>query len=147
MNCWVNPTTQFNLVRKYLTLNEWAFWKSTESALFSYIFAATISGERVVLVLLELTAAFNTVNEKNLDFLHGGVGSALGAEHRSGTIQRWTFYVSIGDSALMWSPTGFGSWPFFLLSLSPHSRSLAFIFIAMLATFKSMSCLKRTTRH
>lgn len=85
MNCFVNPTTQFNLVRKYLTVNDLS--ERGQSVLFSDIFAATISGECVVLVLLDLTAAFNT---GNLDFLLGGVGSGLGAECQSGKF-RGTF--------------------------------------------------------
>lgn len=57
---------------------------------FSDIFATTISGECVVLVLLDLTAAFHTVDQEILISCME-VGSALEAEHRSGTIQRWTF--------------------------------------------------------
>lgn len=65
MNCLVNPTTQFNKVRKYLTPNEWHFWKHWIWT-FSDLFAATISGECVVLVLLDLPAAFNNVDHEIL---------------------------------------------------------------------------------
>ena len=80
---------------------------STESALlrvFNYIFLATDSGDRVILVLLDLTAAFDTVDHAILYLAYR------------------TFCVSLGHSVLLcsslvWGPAGLGPRPSSLLSL------------------------------
>ena len=123
---------------------------------FNYIFFATDSGHCVVLVLLDLTAAFDTVDHEiliaRLEQWVGIIGTAL--EWFRSYLSHRTFCVSLGDCPpLLPSHMGYHRalclalfyFPSIFSTLVRFSGKTAFLFIAMRMTPRFMSLLKSQT--